>query len=1025
MKRLLSIMLCLAMMLSMIPTFAFAEAEYVEVETVEAFKKALESDGEKNIVVTKDIILTAKVSDVGLYWITLGKGEKTLNLNGKSVELNAETGEETTMIKVPTGASLIIKDTSGDNSGTLFCYGRMESVSGDSGPEYFNGDVKYRNVLEIDGGTVTVNGGTLEAGRSKKMWVYDGKDVYSLRHLLDYTIQFGVLGLAIGARYDGYAWQQVNGDCITVNNGTLMVNDGIFLGRGFSKLETYVKQNDNDVDVEFSRSACLRLHGGNTIINGGAFYGKGNSDVIGAASEAKVSVKNGTFKTNQLRVLLVPTLNLTLYGYWCPYVIGHEQRYGYQYHPASDPGVTGLKSDMLDPLRNTVEVDGSILPVSEWSTKNLGNAYEQDVTEVVVTHHLSNADRRKFASKTDTKTIDSTAVLGTMAQGMKLTSAALKLSASNVRKMDVEWYHNGSPAGDDEEVTVGDYQAKITLYADTGYVFDKNSQFAVMGNSVKNADISGTGRMAYVWSKVYSFDCEHNLNEDTSIHFDEEKHYQQCTVCGKKLAEARHIFGSGEQTDGYMKYKCNTCDYYIEKLDDGKIKIEYVDLRIANPEVGEKPDYYSAIAAGEGVSVANVNDTYTEDGIKWTKAGTGFEVGKNDLFVSSMWYKALVNLDIEDGYAFLKNEKDEYSTAVYVNGKEAKYEVDGNRVTVYYEYTCDDVNVSSIDIYGIDWPEIGNTPDCTAESAIPGYYGLKDDYGAVSWYADGEYMDKASKFEAGKTYSVKLYVDAVRVGWDDVVTFNNSLCATVDGFNVKNENIDRLHDTTVVLTFKFPTLEEEKEPEKPAETEKPQETEKPSDIKKPTETEKPTEKPQETQKTTFTDVSKGQYYYDAVLWAVEQGITGGTSATTFSPDAPCTRAQVVTFLHRMVASPEPAAIGMPFTDVKEDAYYYKPVKWALGSKITGGTSDTTFSPDVTCTRGQVVTFLWRTAGQPEAKSNKCNFTDVKSDSYYYKAVLWAVEEGITGGTSATTFSPDEYCTRGQVVTFLYRFINGQ
>lgn len=127
----------------------------------------------------------------------------------------------------------------------------------------------------------------------------------------------------------------------------------------------------------------------------------------------------------------------------------------------------------------------------------------------------------------------------------------------------------------------------------------------------------------------------------------------------------------------------------------------------------------------------------------------------------------------------------------------------------------------------------------------------------------------------------------------------------------------------------------------------------------------------------------------------------------------------------MVASPEPAAIGIPFTDVKDNAYYYKPVKWALGSKITGGTSDNAFSPDVTCTRGQVVTFLWRTAGQPEAKSSKCNFTDVKSDSYYYKAVLWAVEQGITGGTSATTFSPDDSCTRGQVVTFLYRFINKQ
>ncbi|MBE7049880.1 MAG: hypothetical protein E7394_03810, partial [Ruminococcaceae bacterium] len=193
----------------------------------------------------------------------------------------------------------------------------------------------------------------------------------------------------------------------------------------------------------------------------------------------------------------------------------------------------------------------------------------------------------------------------------------------------------------------------------------------------------------------------------------------------------------------------------------------------------------------------------------------------------------------------------------------------------------------------------------------------------------------------------------------------------------------------------------------------------------PSQTEKPTEidAPQETEKSAFVDVAKGEYYYDAVMWAVENGITSGTGVNTFSPNSICTRAQVVTFLHRMIASPEPAAIDMPFVDVTKDAYYYKPVKWAFGSKITGGTSDTTFSPDANCTRAQVVTFLWRTAGQPKPSGKNNPFTDVKEDNYYYDAVLWAVENKITGGTSATTFSPDSNCTRAQVVTFLYRFLN--
>ena len=164
---------------------------------------------------------------------------------------------------------------------------------------------------------------------------------------------------------------------------------------------------------------------------------------------------------------------------------------------------------------------------------------------------------------------------------------------------------------------------------------------------------------------------------------------------------------------------------------------------------------------------------------------------------------------------------------------------------------------------------------------------------------------------------------------------------------------------------------------------------------------------------TFVDVANEQYYYDAVMWAANEGITGGTSANAFSPDSICTRAQVVTFLHRMVASPEPAAIDMPFVDVKADAFYYKPVKWAVGSKITGGTSANTFAPDDNCTRAQVVTFLWRTAGQPKPNGKSNPFTDVKADSYYYDAVLWAVENGITGGTSANTFSPDSNCTRAQ------------
>ena len=183
------------------------------------------------------------------------------------------------------------------------------------------------------------------------------------------------------------------------------------------------------------------------------------------------------------------------------------------------------------------------------------------------------------------------------------------------------------------------------------------------------------------------------------------------------------------------------------------------------------------------------------------------------------------------------------------------------------------------------------------------------------------------------------------------------------------------------------------------------------------------EKPVVEEKPAFNDVVKGEYYYDAVNWAASEGITGGIAPGTFSPNSVCTRAQVVTFLWRMVGSPWPAAITMPFEDVAKSVYYYDSVKWAFGSTITGGTSENTFSPNNSCTRAQVVTFIWRCTGCPEPTIKGTQFKDLKGNSYYYKAVLWAVENGITGGTSTTTFSPDDACTRAQVVTFLYRFMN--
>ena len=173
----------------------------------------------------------------------------------------------------------------------------------------------------------------------------------------------------------------------------------------------------------------------------------------------------------------------------------------------------------------------------------------------------------------------------------------------------------------------------------------------------------------------------------------------------------------------------------------------------------------------------------------------------------------------------------------------------------------------------------------------------------------------------------------------------------------------------------------------------------------------------------FVDVKTGDYFYDAVQWAVGKGITNGTSAETFSPEDPCTRAQIVTFLWRAAGSPV-VNYAMDLSDVAGDAYYAEAVRWALSEGITTGTSDHTFSPDAVCTREQAVTFLWRAAGSP-AVSGESAFEDVGADAYYARAVAWAAQNGVTNGISQALFGTGSDCTRAQIVTFLYRAQQGK
>ena len=272
--------------------------------------------------------------------------------------------------------------------------------------------------------------------------------------------------------------------------------------------------------------------------------------------------------------------------------------------------------------------------------------------------------------------------------------------------------------------------------------------------------------------------------------------------------------------------------------------------------------------------------------------------------------------------------------------------------------------------------------DGTAETAgtIDAAYYVAD----AQWLdAGGHPLAMGGKFQPGTVYSVKITLTAQEGSAFSESSTYNAITGKAPAVSPTLTGDD--HTGSVVLTYTF----DRTEGDTPAASHP------------------------------FTDVTEGSWYEDAVIWAVDKGVTSGTGAATFSPDGICTRAQAVTFLWRAAGSPAPKASSMPFTDVPAGSWYYDAVLWAVEQGITKGTSAATFSPDLNCSRGQIVTLLWRSAKSPAAGTAN-PFTDVKADAYYADAVLWAVKEGVTNGSSATTFSPDMDCSRSQIVTFIYR-----
>lgn len=426
---------------------------------------------------------------------------------------------------------------------------------------------------------------------------------------------------------------------------------------------------------------------------------------------------------------------------------------------------------------------------------------------------------------------------------------------------------------------------------------------------------------------------------------------------------------------------------------------------ISGPETGKPGDYSATTGAHYHLNQdTNANGVFIENGIGWYDLTTYTYLQPGQTFQGGHQYQLELYLTPETGYRF------NYHT-ITVNGQTASvHDVSTPaKAKLTQKYTvCTPQNgygIHQVSLQDVEVPAPGNAADYKFRTADSTYFiptnastGRSD----VRWFDSTTQQDLkyGDSFVEGHSYTLICYLKTAPGYW-----FTDQLSAQINGSSATH-----IHgsDKTSVLMHDFgecknttPSIT----PDGPS-----------SD---PTPPGGPSSDPSAPAVNPFTDVPANAFYYDAVLWAVQHGVTTGTSATTFTPDAPCTRAQAVTFLWRSIQSPTPANTPCPFRDVPGNAYYYNAVQYAVQHDITTGTSSTTFSPDQGCNRAQIVTFLWRLFGAPKSSASN-PFTDVPSNAYYYDAVMWAVEKGITTGTTATTFSPDSICTRAQITTFLYR-----
>ena len=1085
-KRISALLLCLVMVFALLPATVQAAEKTTPVGTMEKLKELLEANGDANITISQDIVKTVKVGynreyGSGSDYIVLGSGKKTLDLAGHKVELNGDGSGLLTFIRIPERAELVIRDSSPKQSGLLWCDGDMEFWDGSIFLSYFYGSIRCRHVLHVTGGKLTVEGGNIESGRTKYTYVYNGVTVseYGYETMVGYEINSTIVVHAL-RRYDANAYEIVGGDAILMNGGEVTINGGKISGRGYTNMTAEYKGDKLDADAV--RAAAIVGNSGKLTINAGKIYGMGNANVLSLASDVDFTLVSGHFETQLLSNFIFATPSQMPWDHQlvCE---AEDSPYTSRRDPGRGAGRFGIPVDALDKENHTLKYDGNPYYKEDWGKGKITNNPDEKSHALSVYHNKGAAVYTYTpAAKTAETEIASAIVSGTMAQDMTITPQTLTLDSNDkIKSVYTKWYRNGELISGEHEVRFGTYNACVTLYAKKGYKFTENTKFQIMGAAPTQKKIAANGSSAEIWSDTYSFDCTHAYNEDWSKHYDGLSHYQVCSVCGAHLAAEKHIMDSGSDFGPITTYKCTVCDYSCDK-ENGKTKVnglvidfpvavdgdpipqprleeEYEevaqlmtwDLRkdstdepyhlLKNFEAGETytlicrsrakdgcyfasgakqhcaavasgttdgddgalittwkihcyprasatvmlPDlaggttmgeYFEAVGAEiDGTPSGNIQATIKKHGtdnevyVRKTLAG-GWQLVRGADSLASFFASKVepdtaydVSFDFSTDNHFIAANAITYRSPASYAGQT----VEGGETwfTVSATVVSSGTKVNSIDLDGVMPPETGAAPDVD--------YTMK---------TRSLLRPKTGKWDATESFEgEKEYTFTAEVELKDDSKFGSDVVASVNG-----EKADvKVSGKTATVTYKFPaTAPEVKE-----------------------ETEKKTNP--------FTDVKETDTFYDAVLWAYyhEPQVTNGTAADKFSPDMICTRGQVATFLWRAYGCPEPKTKDNPFTDVKESDWFYKPVLWAVEQGITNGTSATTFTPAQTCTYAHVLTFLYRAAGSPNA-------TNRADRQWYFDALTWANEKGLLADTGLIHCEPTEGCPRKDIVQYLYR-----